>query len=288
MNRGEIKEVNEVLNDAESKLNSQLAKMENEMGVVREESRALGILHKIEYDEAHNGLLKYAVLYQIKQNKIYRKEGMAWDKFCEAIGENVRNVDRILKDIRPIYDNFSDKLSDLIGLSFNKIRYLGRSISDNLSEIKDGDLVVDGTAIPLLPENKDDIEALIDNIKETHQKEKKTLSEEVKNLKKNVDKIVDEETKSLKVECSALIKENKRLKAFDPEEKDHEWSVEQMQVLESAAYEFAAACRRLKMDERIKDDLHVQAKVEAKMNEVGKLFREVQKEWDETFNANWE
>ena len=60
---------NEIYNIAKETAEIEIAKMRDEMSAVRTESHALGILQKIKYDNAHNELLKYAVLYQLKKNK---------------------------------------------------------------------------------------------------------------------------------------------------------------------------------------------------------------------------
>ena len=284
MNKGEMREVNRALNNAEEKADIQISNMKNEIEAIRGESRILGFFDKIRYDLSHNEFLKYAALYQIKQKKEYCKKGMTWKEFCDEIGESRKTVEDKIKDIQPVVEKFMADFATFSGVPFSKIRYLGRSIAAESATFDNDNILIDGVKIPLSPENKDEIIAVIDDLKEAHKKEKEDLLAETKKLKKNVEKNVEEETKSLLVEREALVKENKRLKIFDPEGKDLEWSVEQMEVIRMAAYEFAAACRRFKIDDRIKDDLHIQAKVEGKITEVLTLMVEVEKEWMEEFN----
>lgn len=273
----------EIYKVAQQRANAKLEKMTNEMDAVRDESKALGVLQKIDYDLAHNEMLKYAVLYQVKQDKEYKKGGMTWAEFCEEIGEQKRNADRILKDMKPVYDHFLDKMSNLLGFGLSKIRYLGRSKLDKMSNFEDGCLIFEGAKIPITPENAEEIEAAIDEMKKSRQIETDGLLKEVNKLTKNVDKIVKEETKTLEAERDALVEQNERLKVFDPADKDHEWSVDQMKMVQKTALEFTAACRRMKMDERIADDMHIQGKVEGLMAMVDKNFRMLRNEWDEKF-----
>lgn len=149
-----------------------------------EDAKAFGAIQMIDYHDKHNKLLRYAMFYKVKQDKAYKKSGATWDQFCESLGETSRNVNRILDDMGPIYDEFSDKMSDLLGVKFNKLRYLGRSKSDNLSDFKDGELVVGDTKIPLKPENKDDIEALIDEMRASHKKAVQEKEDEIGALRK--------------------------------------------------------------------------------------------------------
>lgn len=158
----------------------EIARLKSEIVVEKEESRFEGILDKIDYDIAHNEFLKLLMLYRIKQTKEYKQGGKTWVEFCDAHGYPQRTADRLLEEIRPLFDNFSAKLADLAGITFNKIRLLGRSVSANLAEIKDGCLVYDDQLIPLDIEHKDEIEAVIDQIKDEAEKAKKEKSLEVK------------------------------------------------------------------------------------------------------------
>jgi hypothetical protein len=105
-------------------------------------------------------------LYRIKQGKEYRKGGMTWDAFCEARGLARRTVDLMLEDMRPVFESFSAKIADFCGMPFSKIRQLGKTISANLAEINNGCLIYGDESIPLTPEYRDDIQALIERIGE--------------------------------------------------------------------------------------------------------------------------
>ena len=283
-----VEALNDAVDVAEKTSNFKLQKMQNEMAAVREESKALGVLQKIKYDNSHNELLKYAMLYQIKQKKEYKQGGMTWEQFCEAAGESVRNVDRTLKDLRPIYNHFSDNLSDFLNIPFSKIKYLGRSFSDNLSENENGDLVIDDTPIPLTSDNKEEIEAAIDTWIETHKKEKQTLQKKLDRTTKNQDKIIEEETKGLKVERDALVKEVERLKPLDIEEKDSTWSVEHMEKLLEIMADFEAHARKFMIDKRLHKDMTSQAKAEQFIDIVYRMARGLKQDWDDEFNQDIE
>jgi len=226
---------------------TKLARMESEIEAVREESRALGVLQKINCDSAHNELIKYVTLYQIKQHKEYKKGGLSWEEFCEACGEQRRTVENKLKDIRPFAENFSENFSGLLKVPFNKIRYLGRSIAEkpeNFSEIEDGNIYIDDTKIPLAPENKGEIEAAIDTLIDTHKKEQKELNAKLARAKKNTDKIVEEETKGLMTERDALVKEVARLKPLDIEDRDISWCEDHLKEMQGLCVDFEKLARK--------------------------------------------
>lgn len=280
-----VEAMNAAVDMATREAETKLARMEAEIEAIREESRALGILQKISYDNAHNELLKYAMLYQIKQSKEYKKDGMTWEQFCEAAGENVRNVHRVLKDLKPVYDRFSDNLSCFLSVPLNKIRYLGKEFSDNLSENKDGHLILGEEKIPLTPDNKDEIEAAIDTLIESHKKEKQTLKKQVKRYKNQSDKVVAEEVKGLTAERDALVKEVARLKEFDPAEKDISWAEAYLAELKDLVAQFEVGVRRMVMDERLHEAMDLQAQCQVFIDTMVRQARGLQQDWDAEFNT---
>ncbi len=170
----------EIYEVAQQEMKMELTKMKDQIEAAKEESFAMGILKKIEYDNAHNEFLEHAVLHNIKQAKEYKNRGMTWKQFCEALGKSVRSVDAILNDITPLVEKFSASFADLSGINFSKIRYLGRSISANSAEIDQNGIIIDGETIPISAEYKDDIEAYIDSLKTSEKQTRKETSEEVK------------------------------------------------------------------------------------------------------------
>jgi hypothetical protein len=122
--------------------------------------------------EPHNDLIEAVVLYRVKENKAYKEGGLTWAEFCEACGYEVRTADNVINDLRPIFNRFSENVSTFQGIGFNKIRYLGKSLSENVSEIDDGALVIEGEKIPLTPEQKDEIEAAIEKLQDELRRQK--------------------------------------------------------------------------------------------------------------------
>lgn len=163
---------NEIYKIARQEADAEMTRLKSTIEAEKEEIRFEGILAKIDYDIAHNEFLKLLILYRVKQNKDYKKGGKTWDDFCEEHGYPRRTADRLLEELKPLYEQFSANLANLSGITFNKIRLLGRSVSANLAEIQDGCLVYDDQLIPLDAEHKDEIESVIDQLKDNYQKEK--------------------------------------------------------------------------------------------------------------------
>lgn len=151
---------------AKAEAEQELTAMRESIESVRVESQAFGALQSIETTIAFQEMLKAITLQRIKQSKEYKAGGMTWDEFCESLGLARRSVDLMLEDIRPVVDTFSAKIADFSGMPFNKIRMLGKQVSANLAEIKDNCLVYGEESIPLTPEFRDDIQALIERIGE--------------------------------------------------------------------------------------------------------------------------
>ncbi|MGD0278084.1 MAG: hypothetical protein ABSC11_02130 [Smithella sp.] len=171
---------NEIYNIARKEADAEMTRLKSEIAAEKEESRFEGILDKIDYDIAHNEFLKLLILYRVKQTKDYKKGGKTWKEFCDSRGYADRTADRLIEELKPLFDQFSAKLADLAGITFNKIRLLGRSVSANLAEIKDGCLIYDDQLIPLDADHKDEIEAVLDQLKDNAETAKKEKALEVK------------------------------------------------------------------------------------------------------------
>lgn len=175
----EARASSEIYDAAKADYEIQMRKMESEMESVREESTAMGFLQKLRMDETYNQMLKHMTFYKVKNSKGYRKGGLTWEEFCRACGESASSIDKTLKDLVPFLDNFSADFADFFGLGFNKVKYLGRSISAESANFEDGAIVVDGVKVELKPENKSDIEGLIEELKATQKRETQALRDQV-------------------------------------------------------------------------------------------------------------
>lgn len=170
----------EIYRIAREEADIEIARLRSEIEAKGNQREAMGILKKIQHDRAYNDLIEAVVLYRVKENKAYREGGLTWAEFCEATGFEVRTADNIINDLRPIFNRFSENVSTFLGIGFNKIRYLGKSLSENVSEIADGTLIIEGEKIPLDPEHKDEIEAAIDKLQEDLKKQKEEMSAQKK------------------------------------------------------------------------------------------------------------
>lgn len=213
---GRIDVVNEAHKVAKAEYDRQLEQMKEDVEAVRIESQAAGVLQTLQATAAYGELLKAITLHRIKESKEYKKGGMTWDGFCESQGLERRTVDRMLDDLSPIIDAFSDSVVRFSGMPFNKIRLLGRQISGQLSEIKDNCLVYGDETIPLTPEYRDDVQALIERIGE----EAKATKEEAEANVRAKDKVLKSKEDVIRKQEKELARYEKTVKAkgLTPEE----------------------------------------------------------------------
>ena len=185
---------------------------------IKAEQFARGALQKIKYDNAHNRMIWYAILYNLKQNRAYLDAGMNWEEFCESVGEPRRTLEGILADLRPLFEEFTAEAAGLTGVPFNKIRLLGRSLPAGSAALQDGALIIDGETIPLDAEHRDDLEAAIDALAD---RQKKAL-EEKDGIIKAKDRHLAEKEKVIVKQEKDLAKLTRSLEArgFKPGEEE--------------------------------------------------------------------
>lgn len=205
---------------AKAEAETQLAAMRDEMDAVRVESQAAGALQAIETTIAFQEFLKAITLNRIKQSKEYKKGGMTWLEFCDSLGMVSRTVDMMLADMRPVVDRFSENISGFCGMPFSKIRLLGRQLSENISEIKNNCLVYGDESIPLTPEHRDDIQALIDRI-----------SEETREKIDDAQAQLSAKDKVLKSKQELLNKQERELRKFEKQAQARNLAPEEAAIL---------------------------------------------------------
>lgn len=115
-------------------------------------------------------------------------------------------------------------------------------------------------------------------------KSSKELAADLEKERKSREKIIAEETKGLKAENEALVKQNKELQKFVPtDDPSPEWCLEKMAALSKAVRDAVALRRQFIYDERLKDDLPTQAKIESEFGWMRKELDELEREWIDVF-----
>jgi transcriptional regulator with XRE-family HTH domain len=113
------------------------------------------------------------MIKKVKDSKAYRDRfGITWEQFCEHVGIKKRTMDRALGDLAPIRQDFLDTLANFSGVTFNKIKYLGMAVDENLANLAKNAIVYNGETIPVDAEHADEILSLLETLEENHKKEK--------------------------------------------------------------------------------------------------------------------
>lgn len=151
----------------------EITKLKNEIQAGRDDGFAIGAIKTNKAHRDYCDFLDALVLYKAHKDKSYKKTGLTWDKFCEAVGYERSKADRMAKDIEPVFEAFSGNLPVFSGVGINDIRWLGKNKPGNLRGFdEDGNLLIDGEKIPGTGE---DITAYIKHLRETHAQEKEDL-----------------------------------------------------------------------------------------------------------------
>jgi hypothetical protein len=101
----------------------------------------------------------------------------------------------------------------------------------------------------------------------------------IKKLKSENDKIVKSEVKAIEAEKRALIKENERLKKYDPDGKDAAWVLGPLEEAGKARDAFDKALRNIAFDDRVLEDPSLIGKVEAGLAEMRSRLATLDRDW---------
>lgn len=152
------------------------------------------------------------LLKQVKDSKDYRnKLGMTWEDFCEYIGVKRRTIDEHLQDLQPFRLEFLSAFRQFSGVPINKIKYLGMAVSEKVAELAENAIIYDGETIPLDPEHKDEIQALIETLEENHKKESEEKDATIKakdRLLKSKDDLVNKMEREIRRLEKTVVKED--------------------------------------------------------------------------------
>lgn len=269
-----------------AKRDQQIAKdleQEKREKLIAETYRMMGRIESARMFEKLGTVSSLVWLKQVKESGIYKDIlGMgSWESFCNRLGISRAKADIDIQNLNAFGEEFLLTVSSF-KVGYRDLRKLRKAVSAGEITIGSEWLEINGEKIPFDVDHKEDIAAVIERVIE--QKEEKV--QELKKLEKNKDKIIKEETKGLKVERDALIKENQRLKVFDPEaqgDKDITWCEEQMTEIYKACATFTVVCQKFVIDGRLKGDMHNQAKVEGLMTEAEMMFADLRRRWTDYF-----
>jgi len=161
-----------------------------------------GKIKATNFNKSQAAFFSLLMLKKVKDAKEYRTSmGMSWEQFCEHVGVSRRWVDEQLVDLRPFKAEFLEDFLRFSEVPLNKIKYLGESIAEGTSGIQDNAIIYNGETIPLDPEHKDEIQALLEKLEESskQQLEEKDAAIRAKNrLLKSKEDLVNKMEREIK------------------------------------------------------------------------------------------
>lgn len=163
------KEIYEV---ARGEADSEIAKLKEKEKAIANIFEMAGKIKATNFNKSQAAFFSLLMLKKVKDAKEYRTSmGMSWEQFCQHVGVNRRWVDEQLADLKPFKVEFLEDFLRFSEVPLSKIKYLGESIAEGNSGIEDGAITYNGETIPLDAEHKDDIQALLETLEQSHKQQ---------------------------------------------------------------------------------------------------------------------
>lgn len=216
-------------------------------------------------------------LKQMKESKIYRDlpNVGTWDKFCNYIGLSRQKVDEDLTNLAAFGDKFLTTVGSF-SLGYRELRKLRQLTSDGSIVIEAECIQIGEEKIPINEDHAEDLQVAIERVLE----EKQKLDQRVTRLEKDVKGVVEEETRGLKAEVNALVKEVRRLKPFDPGEKDVAFAEDQMEGIKGATLNTVALMSSFLVDERVQQEPRIMGQVEGYLQTMELALQDLRRRWE--------
>ncbi|MFZ4703556.1 MAG: hypothetical protein ACOYMG_26230, partial [Candidatus Methylumidiphilus sp.] len=222
-------------------------------------------------------------LKQVKESKIYKDLPSigTWDKYCNYLGIDRSTTDEELLNLATFGEEFLRTVGNL-RVGYRDLRKLRQLTHDGSVVIDAETITIGDKTIPFDQDHAEDMQAAIEWILD----EKAAITQRVEKLEKDMNGIVKEETKGLKIEKDALLAEVKRLKVYDPEEKDRDWSIAMMNAVLQAAAGLEVTIQKFVIDPRMEGDRPLQAQVWAPLNAAISQLEDLDRRMRDTFFSN--
>ena len=220
-------------------------------------------------------------LSEVKAKKLYKDiPGIGtWDKFCESVGMCRQHVDDKLKNLAVLGEEFF-AVCQRLSVGYRDLRKLRQLTLDGTIAVSIDCLTIGEEVIPIDEDHHEDLQAAIERVLESRSK----LTERVEKLEGRLDDAVKEETKGLKAEVKALVKEVRRLKPFDPEERDLSFAAEQLQGIKDGVLCVVALMSSFIVDERVQREPIIMGQVEGHMQTVELALSDLRQRWERAVN----
>jgi len=221
---------------------------------------------------------KLVQLDLVKKSKGYKGIG-TWSDYCKYIGLDRASIDDQLKNLHVFGEEFLLTVSNF-GVGYREMRKLRQLANDGTITLDAECIQIGEETLPIDKEHAEDIQIAIERILE----EQISLNQRVERLTKDKDGLVKEETQGLRTEVKALVKEVKRLKPFDPEERDLSFATEQMQGIQDTVLSAVALMSSFIVDERVQQEPVIMGQVEGHLQTIELALANLRTRWERAVN----
>ena len=233
----------------------------------------LGQIEGLNLIKDFGNVTSLVLLKELKETKIYRDiPGVgSWENLCNRLGKSRRTVDLDIQNLNVFGEQFLATVANFkVGYrELSKLRY---AVKEGDITVKNDALMIGDETIPIDDNHKEEVKAAIDTILERAE----TAEGENKRLKKNQDRIIEEETKALETEKEALVKENQRLKAYDPEGESNEYFIEKATEIQELAGKLDSTIRRFIVPGKIREDDEIVVQIAGRLVVTKRLICSLQ------------
>ncbi|HPL64829.1 MAG TPA: hypothetical protein PK587_13785, partial [Syntrophales bacterium] len=262
--------------EADKKLKDEQAQREE---LIAQCYKAIGQIRTSDMYEKFSRVSSFVWLKQVKDSEIYKvlPGANTWETFCNFVGLSRSSVDRDLKNLQTFGEEFLLKCEQL-KVGYRNLRQLRYLVDDGKVAIDQdaNTITIADETIPIDEDHAEDLQAAIEKVIESNA----ALTQQVEKLKKGADEVVKEETKSLKAEVKALVKEVKRLKPFDPEEKDRSFCAEQMEEIKDLTMSCIATMSKFIVRDDVQEDPVIMGQVEGHIQTLELCLSDLRKRWE--------
>jgi hypothetical protein len=277
LNRTKTLDMDTLLAEREAEQQRKTAQTEKER-LIAQCYKAIGQVQTSNMFAKFAAVSSFVWLRDVKASKVYKDiPGVeTWEKFCESVGMSRAKVDEDLANLAAFGEDFFTACQQL-SVGYRDLRKLRQLTHDGSVVIEGECLRIGEEAIPINQEHADELQAAIEKVIE----ESSGLAKQVEKLKKGFDEAVKEETKSLDAEVKALVKEVKRLKPYDPEEKDRSFCAEQMEEIRNCTMQCIATISKFIVREDVQEDTVIMGQVEGHLQTLELCLADLRRQWEE-------
>ncbi|MBI2354252.1 MAG: hypothetical protein HYV06_04335 [Deltaproteobacteria bacterium] len=161
----QVEGVNEIYKTARAQADIEIAELKEKQNRIAAAHEVIGRVQAFRFVEKTMTVCVLVQIAQIKEMKTYRdlpKIG-TWEDFCNYIGFSRQHIEDQLKNLAAFGEDFLQTVSGF-GVGYREMRKLRQLTHDGTIVIDAEAVEIGGERVPLAPEHKEDLQALIERV----------------------------------------------------------------------------------------------------------------------------